>query len=88
MSHLNGGRMTTGRPLPRPLPPIRDSSDPSYNGKSEETFRGHNSNFKLSSPHINNNFGNGSVGGSGMQEQRMFATSPRNFKLQEQRYDI
>ena len=81
MSHLNGGRMTTGRPLPRPLPPITDSL-----GTSGLKFGAQNSNYTSSSHNLNDNFGNrGGTTGVNNLNCHMFATTPRNLNMNTHR---
>ena len=84
MAHLNGGSMTTGRPLPRPLPPITDSFIPSTTELKFGIQRGH---YTSNSYLINDSHGNREVNAGSHLNNLNFATAPRNLNINSHRYE-
>ena len=83
MAHLNGGSMTTGRPLPRPLPPITDSFGPSATDLTLSRQKGYyNSNSQL----VSDGHGNRERNVGGHLNNHNFATTPRHLNINSHRY--
>ena len=83
MSHLNGGSMTIGRPLPRPLPPINDSFSPSNN---ELRFGAQRGKYASNSQLVSNNHGNRDTNPVNHLNNLNYATAPRNLNTNSHRY--
>ena len=82
MSHINSGSMTIGRPLPRPLPPIRDSFSPSVN---ELRMGAQRNRYASNSQLVNNSHENRETNTLNQMNNINFATAPRNFHINAQR---